>query len=297
MHENYSPTIDAIRVSTPPPLLFHYTGPSGLIGILQSKALWATNVGYLNDTKELRHAIDYIKNAIENRLRTNSDADQVRALLKRMLEIEGAAPQVYVASLTEERDLLSQWRAYCPPGGGYAVGFPAQQLRAMAIAQAFLLVPCVYDHQRQYSVAMEIIQVHVNRFCAALDAGYASEEAIQQILEEFIEDTVRYGPILKHRSFGEEKEWRLISPVIQLGHPKIRYRPGSNSIIPYVEFNLIDKAHPSLIEVGVPPESLTVIVGPTADTPAGNYALQSILHSCIGMGCWMGSSETPYRGR
>lgn len=297
MHKNFSPTIDATKASTRPPLLFHYTGPPGLIGILQSKSLWATNAGYLNDTKELRHAIDYIKNTIENRLRRNSDTDQVRALLERMLEIEGAAPQVYVASLTEERDLLSQWRAYCPPGGGYAVGFPSHQLQALAIAQDFLLVPCVYDHQRQSRIAAEIIQVQINRFCAALEAGHPLEEVKQQIHERFIEDTVRYGPILKHRSFAEEKEWRLISPVIQLGHPKIRYRSGLNSIIPYVEFNLIDEAHPSLIEVGVPPESLTVVVGPSADTPAGNYALQSILHSYIGVGCWIGGSETPYRGR
>jgi len=35
-----------------------------------------------------------------------------------------AAPRFYVASFSEDGDALSQWRAYCPRLGGYAMAFP-----------------------------------------------------------------------------------------------------------------------------------------------------------------------------
>jgi hypothetical protein len=36
----------------PEGLLYHYTDQKGLLGILESKQLWATHYRYLNDTSE-----------------------------------------------------------------------------------------------------------------------------------------------------------------------------------------------------------------------------------------------------
>jgi hypothetical protein len=37
-------------------LLYHYTDAGGLMGILESQRLWASNAAYLNDPTELLHA-------------------------------------------------------------------------------------------------------------------------------------------------------------------------------------------------------------------------------------------------
>ena len=120
------PTIQRIFTTKPPSHLFHYTSPVGLIGIAQTKKLWATHIRFLNDLKELGHAVDYVCNAIGNRLNASVFKDTYsepeRGLLQGMAQYAGAvAIGVFVASLTEMGDQLSQWRAYCPPAGGYAI--------------------------------------------------------------------------------------------------------------------------------------------------------------------------------
>ena len=37
-------------------LLYHYTGTAGLVGILESHKLLATNVEYMNDESDMRYA-------------------------------------------------------------------------------------------------------------------------------------------------------------------------------------------------------------------------------------------------
>jgi hypothetical protein len=111
-----SATLDAALASQPPGLLFHYTSSDGLVGILRAKEMWASNVAVLNDTKEIGHAIDYARNAIENKKRLGSvNASDIRVLDEMHSYSPYAAKRYYVASFSEDRDLLSQWRAYCPP--------------------------------------------------------------------------------------------------------------------------------------------------------------------------------------
>ena len=40
-----------------PDILYHYTSARAFLDIVKSKAIWASNVRFLNDTAELRHAI------------------------------------------------------------------------------------------------------------------------------------------------------------------------------------------------------------------------------------------------
>jgi len=39
-----------------PDIIFHYTSLEGLLGIIKSKSIWATNVFYLNDASELNYS-------------------------------------------------------------------------------------------------------------------------------------------------------------------------------------------------------------------------------------------------
>jgi hypothetical protein len=45
------------RTSPRPKRLFHYTSQAGLLGIITSNVLWATNVLYLNDSSELAYGL------------------------------------------------------------------------------------------------------------------------------------------------------------------------------------------------------------------------------------------------
>lgn len=288
-----SPTLDAALAASPPGLLFHYTSSEGLISILRSRELWASNVSFLNDIKEVEHAVDYARLAIDNAVRTGRvDAADNAVVAEMRAYVGAAAKRYYIFSLSEERDLLSQWRAYCPPGGGYSIGFPTKQLLLMAGTQGFTLAPCIYDEQVQYRIVSEFLDAFVRKYRAALAAGAVEEDLRKQIAWEFGQHVTRYGIALKHPAFREEKEWRLISPMIQEPHPQLDYRPTSSRVVPFFRFRLSDAQHPDLAHIDN--EYLTVVVGPTSDQSAAQMAVQFLLTSMLGGGAH-GGSGIPYR--
>jgi hypothetical protein len=130
-------------------VLYHYTTPVGLIGIVEDKGLWATDVEFVNDAQELRFGREELGKALLEKANELSPAgssatvaggpDESRATVMRSVAdhlepggifLRKPAHSVYVACFCEEGDLLSQWRAY-GPSGGYAIGFRTSNLRAM----------------------------------------------------------------------------------------------------------------------------------------------------------------------
>src|SRR4051812_23669938 len=127
-------------------MLFHYTSPEGLIGIVKERCLWATSAFYLNDSQELLGGIEIARKQLESIADESASQDQ-RARINWLLhDIRNVgtvqSKAAFICSLSSERDLLSQWRAYCR-GGGFSIGFPADQLRDIAAAQQFSLNECI----------------------------------------------------------------------------------------------------------------------------------------------------------
>jgi hypothetical protein len=74
-----------------PPLLYHFTDAPGLRGIVESHALWATHIYYLNDAQEFGYAEDLAGRLILERAE-QSAAPREHALLTRLgtdLSVEG----------------------------------------------------------------------------------------------------------------------------------------------------------------------------------------------------------------
>src|SRR5207245_2788577 len=102
------------------------TSQKGLLGILQKKEVWATQIQYLNDEVEFSHAwsvlLDSFPSPAERDPMESSMISQIAKVLP------GANFHVCVCSLSELDDELSQWRAYCSPGSGFSVGFLVEDL-------------------------------------------------------------------------------------------------------------------------------------------------------------------------
>src|SRR5690349_13479332 len=101
---------------TPPPTLWHYTTGNGLLKIVESGTLWATQISCLNDNSEFREASRLFTEAIEKFASTNTLTDDERFLYELAMKdgTTDSAPTSwwFVASFSAERDHLSQWRAY-----------------------------------------------------------------------------------------------------------------------------------------------------------------------------------------
>ena len=60
----------AVQAATPPEVLYHYTSGAGLLGIITSHELWASDVFYLNDPSEIFYSLGLFKSASRRITRT-----------------------------------------------------------------------------------------------------------------------------------------------------------------------------------------------------------------------------------
>lgn len=104
-------------VGDPPDEVFHYTNTDGLIGILEGRSLWATDLRCMNDTDELSRGEALLSKALDART-----AHPAHGLLARLRDHPAyASALVFGASFSSKLDVLSQWRAYADDGNGFAV--------------------------------------------------------------------------------------------------------------------------------------------------------------------------------
>jgi hypothetical protein len=277
----------------PPQHLFHYTDAAGIVGISSSKELWATHIQFLNDTRELVQAADSLRTDLDNFTRMFECDQGELELLKALGRYAGSlSGGIFVASLSEHRDQLSQWRAYCPVGG-YSVGFPSEHLVDVAKEQGFYLGPCVYEHAKKWPLERELIFRSLTKYYLLMDQGTAQEPAREQTALHFAQEVAQYGVLIKHRGFAEEAEWRLVSPPLTYMDTRIRHRAGPRSVVPYAAFKLLTPTHRTINRSL--DSSLLVIAGPSPDMAATQIGVQSLILSAFGAGTGFSLSDTPYR--
>lgn len=79
-------TYSKILKQLPPPVLFHFTTPKGLIGIAKSKTIWATDIRFLNDKKEFQHSLDITHSIIEGFYRVTNNPNKLKGLAYDFIE-------------------------------------------------------------------------------------------------------------------------------------------------------------------------------------------------------------------
>jgi hypothetical protein len=109
---------------------YHYTSAQALLSSVQSQRIWASHVRYLNDTAEAT----WMWRAVLRRLRDRRDSAKTEQEISAMSELVGLIERrqvlnEFVASFSENGDDLTQWRAYCPAGNGFSIGFSSAALR------------------------------------------------------------------------------------------------------------------------------------------------------------------------
>jgi hypothetical protein len=113
-------------------ILYHYTDANGLLGIVKSRELWATHILHLNDSSEYSHAVQVAAKQTKKGLLSAELTEALKMLVPASTvnpeEVNETAPCLpFVVSLSQNGDQLSQWRAYCPDGNGFSIGFKYSQ--------------------------------------------------------------------------------------------------------------------------------------------------------------------------
>jgi len=251
---------------TPPPpeTLYHYTTTTGLLGIVDNREIWASHTQYLNDQREFKHAISIIESEIEAMKMERQHAEQ-RDMLDEMSSVlkDSETMNVCVCSFSERGDVLSQWRAY-GGGAGFSIGFSGDFLRRISDSKQFWLTKCIYDEAQQRSVMRALLNdvLHENEQREPNDDERVDGGNLGAYLN-------RYAPILKHKSFEEEQEWRIISRPLPCSRDGFTFRPGTSMLIPFFKIPLFTETERFQIK--------EVIVGPPPNSRQSRRSVQSLL--------------------
>jgi len=243
--------------------LYHYTTPEGLIGIVQTRRIWATSVFYLNDMKEFRHGIELSKKCVQALHDSVTEAffrKLLTSVLERLSERDGF--HTYVCSFSGLADDLSQWRAYCPTGG-FAIGFPKDMLEVAAAQQLCYFEPCIYNPKEK--------EVAVNGW-----VDYNPDERSMRDADGILDGLISASATFKDQAFSAEKEWRMVYDLrhdfsMEKPEERVRFRASKGVLVPYVECSL------DSTELW---EAVRVTVGPTPKPEASIASVRQLLRFC-----------------
>jgi hypothetical protein len=267
----------------PPPELFHYTSLPGLIGIVNTRSIWASKISHLNDAAELLLTLDRASKVI----RRLTVRDWIKDELLNLLDCVRHGPgNLFVFSLTEHGDQLSQWRGYTAPGSGYSIGFSSEFLVAASKSWQLSLGPCCYDKDVQGRIVEDIVTDAVN---TRLELSPPETLRSNTVGEPFCDALLFAAPFLKDGGFSEESEWRLVAQGVAFQDSRLCHRAGASYVVPYLELGF-DKLGSTASEA-----IRTIIVGPTPHPSLASDSAWSLLASRSFTGWNVESSKIPYR--
>ena len=287
----------------PPEHLYQYTSIDGVEGIVGKRSLWASQIHFLNDTQEFRYSVDILKRVLSERRKEYpitrlraigtsplpSEPEKLLASFYNRLEsivLDDLFENIpiFIFSLSKRGDLLSQWRGYCPPGGGYSIGFRSELLIQFLKTRELYIEPCVYNEQEQESKVKQAVTEAGEVFSKnPTDHQEQFEKAAKEGLIHFFMDFYRIASILKHPSFEEECEWRIISKPIPNKH--LLFRVKKLILIPYFPISF----------EGIEPFPIDeIIVGPVQEQRLAEFSLkQFVLQTNLKIS--IKTSTIPYR--
>lgn len=239
-----------------PDVLYHYTGQAGLLGIIEFNAIYASKIQYFNDSAEFHLALDLATEMLKDEdVVGRPDPALIQELVSRVESVRQA--NVFALSLSEEGDLLSQWRAYGSPGTSFAIGFKSDLLVDIADESGvWELTQCIYRPESHARTIRDVVR----------DAVASDDHA--EAVRNLRMGLVTLGPVMKHPSFEEEGEWRVVSSVLPEDFP-FDYRVGRFTPIPYALFPIRTLNHESAIK--------EIVVGPTPHRDLAIMAAASLL--------------------
>lgn len=253
-----------------PEILYHYTNPKGLIGIVEANCLWLTDYSYLNDPKELIHGSNLILRAIREMI-PDVACDTSRNMLEswnsnvlNWQELRDSSPiRVCIASLSKRGDDLSQWRAY----GSISIGFCPKELASHA--PGAMLNEVIYNDEEQVWLA----KLYLDHVLSSLleDLNHSATPGALSSMYEDVEILVELMAYVKDASYEAEHEVRLMytentrmaAGFNPYGKKSKKFRVAGQKIVPYmVSAELADSdAEKRPIRSAIK----EVVIGPGAD--------------------------------
>lgn len=208
-----------------PKVLYHYCSLSAFTSITSSKEIRLTDLLKSNDYLEgkwLYEAIDFALNSLKAQWRQHPVLDKLEDLqleesrnllfsvfckyIEQTQTNQTANDAFYGFCLSEEKDLLSQWRGYADDGQGVAIGFSKEFFQS--ICDPLPENPLIGFNSVKYS-SEELLQFLADEMSSFIlliknpeNIALPEESSKLRLSKDSI--------FFKNHSFKEEKEWRFV---------------------------------------------------------------------------------------
>ena len=265
-------------------LAFHYTSPSGLLGILANKNIWFSDCDYLNDTSEsdyfLKLSSTVFGSNVSSRVAENlSFRSYLIAMFhsnnddcgRRSFSREGE--RRYVLSMSVNEDTLPLWNNYTKTvdSTGYNIGFDIEKLTnsiSLTNNQKLLIGRVIYvkDYQK------ELLQELLSDYLLIYEKYRHSYQ--RKYLYEAIEDNILvYSVFMKDAAFKCEDEFRVA--IFEKGDVSsdLAYREKSGAFMPYIKKSIDLK---SISSVMISPTTRTDFVKRSVVRMSNYFGLEDL---------------------
>lgn len=278
-------------------VLFHYCSTETFFNILKHKSIWLSSLSASNDTLEgkwLSVVLRQLCAEFEVETHLTEDIASRFKLLEDGMDCLGLC-------LSEDGDMLSQWRGYSNDATGIAIGFNRALFDAMSKASdqswPYTLRQVHYDESQQANLLRPHFgEMHTivragampptlvgwdrNRYSSHEEAVKAAEKNSLRLDAEIIK-LINILFVTKNPAFAEEREWRFINEIDQ-NYPDAEFRVRRDTIVPFRSVPFPQDVNP--ID--------SIIVGPRNPTPLP--VIKAFLRS-VGITCEIRRSKATYR--
>jgi hypothetical protein len=224
-----------------PKTLWHYTSSAAFLSILESKTMYLTHYGFMNDPSEGRLG----SQLLARRLEASIDGSLRRGVpqIVRRTCADFTHPKrpprpTFVASFSEEGDSLSQWARYGDDGRGLALGFRIntdchEHFNAMPVMGPNLTRVRYVKRLKEDAVDDILTQAAKIMRDPTVEGDDLSLEL--SALFEFA------APAIKEQGYAEEKEWRLVLAGLDIADVPdsiLGFRATARGIVPHIKMPL-----------------------------------------------------------
>lgn len=259
-------------------ILYHYCSTASFHAIVQSRSLRLSSLSLSNDTMEGK----LVSRTIVRLARKDSlDQNFVHRLQGIVENLEGMVDGLGFC-LSEDGDLLSQWRGYAADASGVAIGFSTSYLNWLSeestehpIESNIILQKVKYeeaDHESYVEPTYRKVKLLIDEGAFKMPSvrGLLETRTKDEIEQENVAISKTYSKLtsesmnlllelflLKANAFREEREWRLLAYLVT-GAEHCSHRALHDRIVPYRKVELKELERQPIVEV---------ILGPKHSTP------------------------------
>ena len=287
-----------------PQVLWHYTSNRGLVGMLVEQQLWFSDVRFLNDSREFKHTCELLKSSVHKHGSLNKQKWLDRGvkqesydLMMHNMETRCDSRNLFaeiarfghpfVFSLSGEKDILSQWRAY--GGGEYCIGFDAEKLCKFHQCNLIeVTYGTVDDNHPQLSINLtRFFEFHLQhiRPGGQIDPEVLAD-GLNDIKPPIPADEFWFG--LKDNAFSEEKEWRLVMRA-KPNDPKIFFDSSGRQPTPRLRVGSSEEGK------GLVDAICEIVCGPGIDLERSSTAIKMMVSRRSSASIPVSQSVAPYR--